>query len=284
MRIGIKCDLKKGFGRWGDEKYKKLKEIGFDAVDFDLSDTETELYGEGGEEILLRQKALAKEAGIEIHQCHGPWRFPPKDYTLEDRKERMDKMKKSIRMASVLGCKNWVVHPLMPCGIEEIGTEDATKTWDINIEFMKELTRTAREYDVIICYENMPMHKFSLGKPEDILRVVDEINDDHFKVCLDTGHVNVYENVLEVAEEVRRIGNKIQIMHIHDNKCKFDLHMSPYYGWINWEEFAASLKDINYKGVFSLEVVPPEGLPDHIFYHETEALYKIAKHISDMAE
>lgn len=284
MKIGIEFNYQRGFGRWGDEKYKKLKAIGFDAVDFDMCNTETDLYGEKGEEIILLEKKLAEEAGIEIFQAHGPWRFPPKDNTPEDRAERMEKMKKSIRLTALLGCKNWVVHPLMPYGIEEIDTEDAKKTWDINIEFMKELTKTAREYDVTICYENMPMQKFSLGKPEDILRVVEEIDDDHFKVCLDTGHVNVYENILDVAEEVRRVGDKLQVLHIHDNMCQFDLHMAPYYGWTNWEEFAKALKDIGYKGVFSLETVPPQGLPDDIFYHQAEALYKIAKHISSMAE
>lgn len=284
MKIGIEFDYKLGFGRWGDEKYKKLRQIGFDAVDFNMTNTETELYGEGGEKILIHEKALAKEAGIEIHQCHGPWRFPPKDNTCEDRAERMEKMKKSIRMASILGCKNWVVHPLMPYGIEEIGTEYTQKTWDINIAFMKELVETAKEYDVTICYENMPMQKFSLAQPKDILRVVDEINDDHFKVCLDTGHVNVFENILDVAEEVRRVGDMIQVMHIHDNKWQFDMHLAPYYGFINWEEFARALKDIGFKGVFSLEVMPPEKLPDDIYYRQAESLYKIAKHISDMAE
>lgn len=282
MRIGIEFNYKNTSARWGDEKYKKLKGFGFDAVDFDMANTENDLYGEFGKEIILREKKMAEDAGIDIYQVHGPWRFPPKDATEEDRAERMEKMKKSLYLTSLIGAKFWVVHPLMPYGIEEIGTDDAEKTWDINISFMRELTEEAKKYDITICYENMPMQKFSLGKPEDILRVVDEINDEHFQVCLDTGHVNVYENVLDLAEEVRRVGDKLKVLHVHDNKCQFDLHMLPYFGWANWEEFAKALSDIKFDGVFSMELVPPQGLPDDLFEYYAKMIYLTAKHISDM--
>ena len=64
-------------------------------------------------------------------------------------------MKKSIRAASILECKNWVIHPIMPFGVEDIDTGDAEKTWDMNVAFMKELLKTAKEYGVTICLENM---------------------------------------------------------------------------------------------------------------------------------
>lgn len=284
MRIGVQCDYIGGFSRWGDEKYKKLKEIGFDAVDFNLADTETVFYGEKGEEIILKEKRLAEEAGIEIFQAHGPWRWPPRDFEEADRAERMEKMKRSIYLTKLLGCKNWVVHPIMPFGVEDIGTGNEQKTLEMNMEFLRELTKTAIECDVTICLENMPMHKFSLAKPQDVLGIVNEINDEHFKVCLDTGHVNVFENVLDVAEEVRRVGNEVRVFHIHDNKCQFDLHMLPYFGWTNWEEFAKALSDIKYDGVFSLELTPPEGLPDDIFEQYAKIMYSTAKHIADMVK
>ena len=86
----------------------------------------------------------------------------------EDRKERMEKMKKSIRYTAVLGCKYWVIHPIMPFGVCEKDTEDAQKTWDMNIEFMSELLKVAKEVGVTICFENMPMLQFSLAKPDKI--------------------------------------------------------------------------------------------------------------------
>lgn len=185
-------------------------------------------------------------------------------------------MKKSIRMTSVLGCKNWVIHPIMPYGIEEINTDDAQKTWDMNLVFMRELLKTAKEYDVTICFENMPMIKFSLSKPADILRFVKEINDEKFKICLDTGHVAVYQQEVSLADAVREMGSEIRVLHVHDNKVGWDLHLMPQYGIIDWNEFAKALCDIGFDGVFSLETLPPEKIPYPIY----EEMFKIQAKIA----
>ena len=247
---------------WGDEKYKMVKTLGYSAVDFNMADTDMRLYSAGEDEfreMLLREKKLAAEAGTEIFQVHGPWRWPPFDFEESDRTERMEKMKKSIAATAVLGCKNWVVHPIMPFGTEDIGTENEPKTWQMNLGFMSELLKTAKKNGVTICIENMPMHKFSMATPEKILEFVKEINDDNFKICLDTGHVSVFPS-LSVGDEVRRLREEINVFHIHDNKCEIDLHMMPYFGIIDWNDFSQAIKDINYNGVFSLELSVPKKL------------------------
>ncbi len=283
MKIGITTNSldKLGYGRWGEEMYMKLKDHGYSCTDYNMSSTESVIYTSSqkdSDDMLLHEKQLALQAGIEIIQAHGPWRWPPVDSTEEGRSERMEKMKKSIRAASILGCKNWVVHPLMPYGISEVNTENSQKTRDINISFMKELLKTAKEYDVTICLENMPMQDFSLAKPEAILKFVETINDEHFKACLDTGHVSVF-NDLNLGDEVRRLGDKLRVLHVHDNKLNSDLHMMPYFGIIDWSEFALALKDINFDGCFSLETIPPRKLSNDIFEDMCKLLLKIAKEI-----
>lgn len=283
MKIGIEANLndKLGYGRWGDNTYKKLKEHGYSCSDFDMSNTDTWIYNLPQEEadvILLHEKKLAEAAGIEIFQVHGPWRWPAQDFTEADRKERIEKMKISIRAASVLGSKNWVVHPIMPFGVSEIGTDDAKHTWELNLIFMRELLETAKKYEITICLENMPMLDFSMAKPVDILRFVKEINDDNFKICLDTGHVSVF-NELSPGNAVRELGDEIRVLHVHDNKHSFDLHLAPYFGIIDWEDFAAALKEINFKGVFSLETLPSKKLPDDIFESMGKSFFNIADNI-----
>ncbi len=285
MKIGISASTfdRNGYGRWGEDTYKKLKEHGFLYSDCDIADTDEKLYSVSDEEferILLDEKRLAQDAGVTINQVHGPWRWPPRDYTAEDRAERMEKMKKSIRAASVIGCKNWVIHPIMPFGVDDLDTGDAEKTWDMNVVFMRELLETAKQYGITICLENMPMLRFSLSTPEQILRLVEEINDDNFKICLDTGHVSVFREEIDLAEEVRRLGDKIRVLHVHDNRNGIDLHLMPYYGIIDWNGFYEALKDIDYKGVFSLETTPSRKLPSYLFDEMGVMLYKIAKEIT----
>ena len=87
--------------RYGFNKAMKvIKDLGYDCIDMDLADTTTELWtcGEAGfEKKLLEQKKIVEEAGLEIFQVHGPWRWPPQDTTDEQRAERFEKMAKGIR-------------------------------------------------------------------------------------------------------------------------------------------------------------------------------------------
>lgn len=287
MRTGITFDLYGGgYNQYGENSYKKIKEHGWSCIDFALTDTNSPFYNSPFEEtksILLREKERAEAAGIEIWQVHGPWRWPPRDYTPEDRAERMEKMKKSIRFCNILGCRNWVVHPIMPFGIEDIGTGNEQATWDINLEFMQELLLTAKENDVTICLENMPMLKFSLAKPSEILRFVKTINDDNFKICLDTGHVSVFEE-LDLAKCICELGKEIRVLHVHDNKKSLDLHMFPYFGVIAWQSVSKALRSIEFDGVLSLESLLPK-MPDmEIFECMCLHLSKLAKKIANEAE
>lgn len=283
MKIGIQTNLldRDGYGRWKENMYVKLKEHGYSCTDYNMADTESVIYTLSQDEsdaALLSEKELAENAGIEISQVHGPWRYPPRDLTEEDRSERMEKMKKSIRATSVLGCKNWVIHPIMPYGENDADAENAQKTWDMNIEFMGELLKTAKEYGVTICLENMPMRKFSLATPEKILKFVKTINDENFKICLDTGHVSVFDD-LNMGDEVRRLGDEIRVLHVHDNKWGADLHLAPYFGIIDWESFVKALKDIGFNGCFSLETMPSGKLSDDLFEEACRLLQKIASDI-----
>ena len=283
MKIGIRADtLDVGsYGRWGELTYKKLRELGFECSDYNMMSTETVIYEaeeKETEKILAHEKELAEDAGIEIFQAHGPWCWPLRDKTSEGRKERMEKMQRSIRMASYLGCKNWVIHPIMPFGTSDLLNGNAENTWELNIEFMSQLVEYAKEYDVTVCLENMPMLDFSISKPEDILKLVKEIDDEYFKICFDTGHAAVF-NELNPAEEIKRLGDEIRTLHIHDNKENRDLHLLPYFGIIDWRSIVDALNEINFTGSFSLEAVPPRKVSDDLFEDISRLTVKIVDKI-----
>lgn len=265
MKTGIAANmLKTGYDRWGENRYEKLKEHGFSCIDYGMADTDAPIYSLDDnqfEEFLKKEKELADRAGIEVSQVHGPWRYPPRDLSEEDRAERLEKMKKSIKAASLLGCKFWVVHPIMPYTTADLKQNKAQETWEMNLQFMKELLKTAKEYDVVICLENMPMLNFSISTPTQIVKFVNEINDDNFKVCLDTGHVAVFEG-LSPAAAVREIGDKLRVLHVHDNHGTDDDHLAPYSGIIDWEAFSKALKEVGFEGVISLETLPDGSLDD----------------------
>lgn len=281
MRIGIQFVPleQKNYGRFSDKAYLKLKEHGYEAVDFSLTDTDSVLYTSHDESIrhLKIHKTLSEEAGVKIHQVHGPWKNHLQGTTPKSRAELMVHMKRSIEMTSYLGAEYFVIHPIMTPNLDDAGKPEADVTWEANLIFMTELLKTAKDNDVTICLENMPFGRFSISKPADTYRFVKEMNDSKFKMCLDTGHVSVFE--LSPADAIREMHDEIKTLHVHDNKFKMDMHMMPYFGQIDWADFGKALHEAAFDGVFSLEVRPPASLPTDLFEEFGSSLHRIAESI-----
>lgn len=282
MKIGMEYSpLSSGYRRYGEKRFEKIKEHGFSCLDYGMSTTSGLLYDPPvaeAEKILLEERRMIEAAGLEVFQVHGPWRWPPQDATEEDRAERLEKMERSLWMTSVMGCKNWIIHPLMPHTTKDLDNGMAEETWKINADFFPRVLEIAKSYDITICFENMPMLRFSIATPEDILRFVKFMDDDHFKVCLDTGHVNVF-NHLSIGDSVRLLGKEIRTLHVHDNSRSIDLHQMPFFGTLNWKELADALHEIEYDGVFSLETAPPARLPDPLHDEAGRFLFRVANQI-----
>ena len=247
--------------RAGDEHYKKLKLYGFDYTDYAISGALDGKTEEEYKQMILREKQLADEAGIIIGQVHGPWIYPPRDDTPEHRAERLADMQRSIRMTGMIGCKYWVIHPIMPFGAH--AEPDTEEFWRLNEEFWRALLPTAKENDVVICLENMPMKMLSISKPDKTLEMVRRINDDNFKFCLDTGHASL--RGFDPVEAVRLAGSDLKALHIHDNDGDSDQHLPPFYGNTNWKEFIKALDEVGFDGVFSLELGMPYHMPDRAY-------------------
>ena len=83
---------------------RKMRAHGYECTDYgSFCNTETPLFAASEaefERILAEQRRIAEGEGIEISQTHGPWRFPMRDETEEDRAERFEKMAKSYPYVS----------------------------------------------------------------------------------------------------------------------------------------------------------------------------------------
>lgn len=279
MKIGIKSFYLDKYGF--DEGLLRMKRHGYECIDFSMVDTEKGLYLFDGAELEKEAEKIKDKfsnVGIEVSQTHGPWRFPPKDATIEDRNERFEKFSKAIKITSLLGCKYMVVHALLPFGFQS--DPEPEKTWQINLDFFKKLLPIAIENNVVICLENLPFHHFSIAKPKEVLKFAKEMNSENFKCCLDTGHNAVLGG--QAGEAVRLLGKDyLKVMHVHDNDGKGDLHNLPYTGVIDWEDFRKSLIEIGFDKTLSLET-SVKGDPNSEGFEEKEIeLCKIAKKLAN---
>lgn len=280
MKIGIGVH---SYSRYGEHRYEKIKSHGYSCVDFRMMDTNSFPYIDPlkkTENILIKEKKLADDSEIEIYQVHGPWTWPPEaqDSTKEKRDLKLENIKRSLWATAVLECKNWVIHPIMPFGINDKLSDKQDTTFKINIEFMHKVLEIGKQYDITICLENMPLPNFSIATPYEILDFVNLINDDNFKICLDTGHTATFPD-LSVAKAVRHLKNNIRAFHLHDSYPGNDFHLLPYFGSINWDDFSEALKEINYTGGLCLETAPPKNLPDDLYGELCKNLFKIVENI-----
>ena len=261
MKIGIQTGAYVREGVSFSDGLRKMRSHGYDCTDYGyFCNTETSLFQVSENEferILTEHKKIAAEEGIEISQTHGPWRFPMRDETEKERAERFEKMAKSIRGTAMLGCRNMVIHNIMPQGHTDT---DPDYVQQINRDFFGRLCEIAKEYDVVINLENMPFLKQCLARPEDTLSFVKSMNTPYMRMCLDTGHCLVWG--IGLGDTVRRIGKEyLSTLHVHDNDGNQDLHWLPGMGVGDWTDFAAALREIGFEGTLSLETYV-KNVPD----------------------
>lgn len=282
MKIGIYSAAYFGLDHV-EEGFTRMKAHGYDCVDYqNLLDTENALYAASDAEMerTLRAHArAAREAGIEIIQTHGPWRWPPKDAAEEDRAERFAAMSRALRGTAQLGCRYMAIHPVMPFGAD--ANPDPERFRAINLDYYGRLTRVAEQEGVVLCLENMPMPALTLARPAEILTFVKEIGSENLKICLDTGHCAVCG--VSPADAVRELGDDLKIMHVHDNDGTRDQHLLPFEGVIDWADFARALQEKGFTGSVSLETQVSRKLPGAVLEYEQIGLRRRAEVLAGRA-
>lgn len=284
IKIGIEDgSYRKKYG--AETAYRKLRSLGYECIDYqNFINTDTELFQNGSsafDTIIKREREIIEDAGLEVSQTHGPWRWPAQDSTEEEREERFQKMSISIRGTALLGCRYFVIHPVMPTGGGEC--PDPEEFYRINRSFMIRLAEEGRKNGVIVCLENMPMQKLPISRPEATLAFVKEINDPHLKMCLDTGHCTMFG--INPAESVRNIGKEyLRVLHVHDNNGYQDMHGLPFTGVIDWDDFRNSLQEIGFEGCLSLETVNSLKYPAGILELQERSLYLSARYLAGRTE
>ncbi len=248
------------------ETFSRLRLLGYDCADLQsFVDTETEWFSSPDRDLLWRQIGeAARDSGIEISQTHGPWRFPPRDFTEEDRAERFEKMCAALEGTAAVGAPCMAIHNIMPFGADK--NPEPQRFLDMNREFFSRLLEKAKACGTVIALENMPFPNLTLSTPSEVLAFVREFDSPYFRVCLDTGHAAVFG--LSPGESVRLIGrDALACLHVHDNDGVHDYHWLPYRGVIDWADFSRALHEIGFDGALSLETnvsgkLPPSVRPE----------------------
>ncbi len=186
-------------------------------------------------------KAIGIDNGMVCNQSHAPFpvRLP----------EVRSVLKLAIECTAEAGGKICIIHP------------DNNKSAEENAEMFLELLPFAKECGVKIATENMWNWNIiknrssfaACATSEDFVKHIDTVNDDSFVACLDLGHAEMEGSGDGAANMIKALDHRLQALHIHDNDRIHDSHQIPFSMDIDFEAVVKALKEIDYKGYFTLE-------------------------------
>lgn len=192
-------------------------------------------------EFARKLKQVGLDNGIVCNQSHAP--FPTSCAEIRSY------YKRAIECTAEAGGEICIIHP------------DNNKTADENSEMFLELLPFAKGCNVKIATENMwnwdkekEQSSFAAcATPESFNDHLDAVNDEYFVACLDIGHAEMKGSNTNAVEMIRALGNRLLALHIHDNDRWHDSHQIPFSMDINFADVVDALKEINYRGYFTLE-------------------------------
>lgn len=256
---------------------------GFDGWDFSMMemcriDPDTKkpksndhpLLGTDCYKIAQKLKQIGLDYGIVCNQSHAP--FPLNNPYVRPL------LKKCIELTAEAGGEICVIHP------------DNNKSAEENAETYFELLPFAKECGVKIATENMWNWNDDKGissfaacaTGEDFKKHMEAVNDDFFVACVDIGHAEMRGSGNGAAHMIRTLGHYVEALHIHDNDLLNDSHQIPFSMDINFNEVIKALKDINYKGWFTLEA--DQYLKDYDNHNIFEGVKNLSKSAKTLAE
>ncbi len=251
-----------------------IKERGFDGIDFSLDVlipagkmlTEGEVLPSVFDRPLSEflayfapLKEASEETGVAVCQMHAP--FPVWDAKRPMVTEYLrGVLDKTFALSLYLSCPAVVVHPVVYPTLEEERAE--------NLALYRSLFPLLKERKgFTVCLENMFWRKFSRliessMSVDDYVRMIDRLNEElgeeRFGFCFDVGHAIIAGR--DPAEYIRKMGQRLTVLHLHENNVRDDLHVMPYMSlyrplspFCDWEGVLGALIEIGYKGPLAFE-------------------------------
>jgi len=171
----------------------------------------------------------------------------------EGRKQTINLLLDTLEYCGAIGCPIMVLHPNHSDSLS-IGPEAMRKN---SVEVLGRFISKAEDQGVKIALENMIDKgdgRFGC-RVADLRKIIEDVGSPSLGICFDMGHANLLPSCGDIQEkEIDQAGEYLWSLHIHDNDGKEDRHWPPGDGNIDWSQVVRTLRKVNYRGVFMMEV------------------------------
>jgi sugar phosphate isomerase/epimerase len=178
------------------------------------------------------------------------------------RKLALARVKKSIDACHSLGGEVVVVHP-GHCPIREV-KELLNGARDRYREFVEECWKHARGKGVTLTVENIDRADFPYSTVDEIKQLAEEF--DGLGITFDVGHAYLASRKegakapeKEIVKAIKKAGDHLAHVHIHDNEGLRDDHLPPGDGDIDFRPIVDVLESMRYDGQLIVELWDPKN-------------------------
>ncbi len=243
---------------------EKLANYGYSSIEV-WADVPQKWSGNFSEREQRELRETLESFGFES-SVHAPiWDINLASHIAGFRRVSIKQVKWSMDLARNLGSRLVTLHPghMPPYPFIPSLRESGKKNF---LDSLQTLLDYSAETGVPIGLENLPL---GLSFCYTLDELIDYVNSfENLRVTLDVPHAYVIGKFLqlvdkkkaatppedEIAEAIRKLGNRIINIHLHDNDGSWDQHKVPGEGTINFKPIVEAMKEINYNHLITLEI------------------------------
>ncbi len=227
-----------------------IKNAGFRYIDFNPTRF---LKEDNWKEFILQTREELDKLGLKVNQAHAPYNYrkmAPEAFE--------EQMKRSFEAAHLLGADYHIIHA--DKYIPDDNGFNPDKAVEEIYEFYAPYVEYAGSVGMGVAVENLfetvgtvKRGRFS-AYVEEQLAIIDRFHDKNVTACWDIGHGKVSYGK-EHLSAMKQLGSLLTCTHIHDNLYRTDFHQNIYFGDSDWDEVVRTLREMDYKGFFTFEMV-----------------------------
>ena len=243
---------------------EKLANYGYSSIEV-WADVPQKWSGNFSEREQRELRETLESFGFES-SVHAPiWDINLASHIAGFRRVSIAQVKWSMDLARNLGSRLVTLHPghMPPYPFIPSLRESGKKNF---LDSLQTLLDYSAETGVPIGLENLPL---GLSFCYTLDELIDYVNSfENLRVTLDVPHAYIIGKFLqlvdkkkaatppedEIAEAIRKLGNRIINIHLHDNDGSWDQHKVPGEGTIDFKPIVEAMKEINYNHLITLEI------------------------------
>ena len=206
-----------------------------------------------------RDREILDRAGLIVEQTHAPFNR----YGQHPEDMFGTYYKNLFEASKIVGAKYVVVHADEYRTVDHYDEKEAE---DFAYEFLAPHVDYAKKNGMTVAIENVfedsirrcPQFdgKSRYGsRIHELKGIIERFDDPDVQCCWDFGHASCAFGADGMLEPMKEIGKYLCCTHVHDNYYEKDLHLVPFLGNVNWEAHMKALREMNYRGKFSFELV-----------------------------